>query len=95
MVRRNKYFETRRGKHLKFGYVKVRKTKNGQYSCTIPKKIAEITHMRAGSIIQFTRLETDKIKINLIDDPEVAFEKYPLSSESKSFLSAAQQSPEQ
>ncbi len=49
-------------------YIKVWRQANGQFMCTIPRKIAEMTHMQKGSVIHFTRIEMNKIKIDVFND---------------------------
>jgi hypothetical protein len=72
MAKNNLPFKRRGRQNLPNGYVIVNKSAKGQYVCTIPKKIAELTHMENGSIICFTRIETNKIKI------DVANKDYPI-----------------
>lgn len=56
----------RKGRRLTSDKMKVQYTRNGQYSITLPKWMANSMKLTKGSIIQFEILKTGGIKINKI-----------------------------
>lgn len=57
----------RTGSRLTSDKMIVQHTRNGQYSITIPKWMANSMNLKKGSIIQFEILKTGGIKISVVD----------------------------
>ena len=70
----------RKGKRLECNRVKVRVTKNGQFSATIPRRLANSEKMQKGTILFFEKLPEGGLKLTCYDYPneieEIDKEKY-------------------
>ena len=54
----NPYFKRKgKGSRVGYNYIKVSRTKNGQYSMTLPKNIALYLEIGKGSVIHFEEMK--------------------------------------